>query len=181
MKSTRISFFPILLLGTFVFSACKKDPDTPKGGGDGTKVEANSSRYMRADLNGVAWEADFVQAFANAPGGQFGTGKYTIYGELNNGDYIQLYVQDLTGQSISTQSYDIGVTSSSYAFSGVYHQGTNSYFVGNGIHPGHFTISEIAGSKTQSSFEFILSVSLVGLGSTVKLFWKFDLITTMLE
>lgn len=157
MKFTRISFFAFLLCATFVFSACKKDPITSKGGGDGSKVAANSNRYMRADLNGVSWEADFVQSFANAPGAQFGTGKYTIYGELNNGDYFQLYVQDLTGQSIGTQSYDLGEVSSTYAFSGVYHQGANSWFVGNGVRPGYFTISEISGSKTKASFEMIFS------------------------
>jgi hypothetical protein len=138
--------------------ACKKekiddDPSTTAG----TKVPTGTQVWFRFKVGGTQTEATTLQVFQSNGGGTATTlWRYTLNAELGSGKTFSIQAQNLQGQKVAAQTFDLSVPSSQNNASVQYNDGSTTWLSGSGSAPGTWTISKIEGSNTAGSFEFRL-------------------------
>lgn len=155
MKQHLKSSMFLLLMSSLLVAACKKerlDDLTP-----GAKAPAGSNVWFRCKANGTAVEGTTLQVFqTNGSGTSTTLWSYNLVAELGSGKYFNFLSQNLQGQKVATQTYDMSTTSSQNIASVQYNDGSTTWVSSTGAALGTWTISRISGNSTEGHFSLTL-------------------------
>jgi hypothetical protein len=112
MKTIKKTIYVTFLCLSVILASCSSSDDD--NGGDGDNGGAGGAEYLTAKIAGNDWAAstDIASLIGAETGTSNGTTVMTIQGSTNDGDYIQIVIQNYDGEGTYTTGDDIQNTNS---------------------------------------------------------------------
>lgn len=130
----------------------------------GTKTEASNSIFMRANLNGQAWEAEYVTA-VQFDAGSVNHWELTVKGEDESGDDVmQFAMAQLNVGQFDVGSYPFGGPTATVAGTFLRVTPTETWLIRTDtVNTGEIVVNDIGGNRIVGTFEASLMDGLGGV------------------